>query len=117
MERSGLLHPNMFDDGDEIMTDKGFNIRDVTDKIGVRLNLPIFLLSRNQFEAKETVINQKIAANRIHVERFINKVKKFRLLGRTIPLSLHGSINQLWTVAALTLFHYPIICMNRIWIL
>ena len=110
VERSGLLHPNMFDDGDEIMTDKGFNIRDVTDKIGVRLNLPIFLLSRNQFEAKETVINQEIAANRIHVERFINKVKKFRLLGRTIPLSLHGSINHLWTVAALlTLFHYPII--------
>ena len=41
MERSGLLHPNMFDDGDEKMTDKGFNIRDVTDKIGVRLNLNI----------------------------------------------------------------------------
>ena len=110
MERSGLLHQNMFDDGDEIMTDKGFNIRDVTDKIGVRLNLPIFLLSRDQFEAKENVINQKIASNRIHVERFIHKVKKFRLLGRTIPLSLHGSIIQLWTVAApLTLFHYPII--------
>ena len=100
MEGSGLLHPNMFDDGDEIMTDKGFNIIDVTEKIGVRLNLLIFLLSRDQFEAKETVINQKIASNRIHVERFINKVKKFRLLGRTIPLSLHGSIIQLWTVAA-----------------
>ena len=62
----------MFDDGDEIMTDKGFNIRDVTEKIGVRLNLLIFLLSRDQFEAKETVINQKIAYI-IHVERFINK--------------------------------------------
>ena len=110
VERSGLLNPRMFDDGDEIMADKGFNIRDLTDKIGVRLNLPIFLGSRDQFEANETVINQKIASNRIHVERFINKVKKFRLLDRTIPLSLHGSINQLWTVAALlTLFHYPII--------
>ncbi|CAH3153995.1 unnamed protein product [Porites lobata] len=28
----------------------------------------------DQFEAKETVINQKIASNRIHVERFINKM-------------------------------------------
>ena len=110
MERSGLLNPRMFDDGDEIMADKGFNIRDLTDKIGVRLNLPIFLGSRDQFEANETVVNQKIASNRIHVERFNNKVKTFRLLDRTIPLSLHGSINQLWTVAALlTLFHYPII--------
>ena len=43
MERSGLLNPNMFDDGGEIMADKGFNIRGLTDKIGVRLNLAIFL--------------------------------------------------------------------------
>ena len=43
MERSGLLNPNMFDGGDEIMVDKGFNERGLTDKIGVRLNLPIFL--------------------------------------------------------------------------
>ena len=33
MERSGLLNPNMFDDGNEIMADKGFNIRDLTDKL------------------------------------------------------------------------------------
>ena len=110
MERSGLLHPKMYNEGDEIMADKGFNIRDLTDKIGVQLNLPIFLGSRSQFEANETIINQKIASNRIHVERFINMVKKFRLLDRTIPLSLHGSINQVWTVAVLfTLFHFPII--------
>ena len=36
VERSGLLNPNMFDDGNETMADKGFNIRDLTD-------LPIFL--------------------------------------------------------------------------
>ena len=77
MERSGLVNPNMFDDGDEIMADKGFNIRGLTDKIGVRLNLPIFLGSRDQFEANETVINQQIASNRIHMERFIHKVKTF----------------------------------------
>ena len=109
VERSGLLDPKMFDNGDEIMADKGFKIRDLTDKIGVKLNLPIFLGSRPQFEATETVINQKIASNRIHVERFINKVKKFRLIDETIPLSLHGSVNLIWTVAALlTLFHFPI---------
>ena len=77
VERSGLLNPNMFDDSDEIMADKGFNIRGLTDKIGVRLNFPIFLGSKDQFEANETVINQKIASNRIHKERFIDKVKTF----------------------------------------
>ena len=110
VERSGLLDPKMFDDGDEIMADKGFNIRDINDKIGVKLNLPIFLGSRPQFEATETVINQKIASNRIHVEWFINKVKKFSLIDGKIPLLLHGSVNQIWTVAVLlTLFHFPII--------
>ena len=77
MERSALLNPNMFDDGDEIMADKGFTIIGLTDKIEVRLNLPIFLESRGQFEANETVINQKMAFNRIHMERFIDKVKRF----------------------------------------
>ena len=77
MERSGLLNPNMFDDGDEIMADKGFHIRGLTDKTGVRLNLPIFLGSRGQFEANETVIIQKIASNRINIERFIDKVRTF----------------------------------------
>ena len=33
MERNGLLNPDMFDDGDEIMADKGFNIKDLTDKL------------------------------------------------------------------------------------
>ena len=44
----------------------------------------------------------------------INKVKKFRLLDRTIPLSLHGSINQVWTVTVLlTLFHFPIMSAGK----
>ena len=90
VERSGLPHPKMYKEGDEIMADKGFNIRELTNKIGVQLNLPIFLGSRSQFEANETIINQKVASkfNRIHVERFINKVKKFQLPDRTIPLSV-----------------------------
>ena len=49
MERSGLLNPNMFDDGNEIMADKGFNIRDLTDK----LTCQFFLGSRGQFEVKK----------------------------------------------------------------
>ena len=67
----------MFDDGDEIMADKGFHIKGLTEKTGVSLNLPIFLGSRGQFEANETVIIQKIASNRINKERFTDKVKTF----------------------------------------
>ena len=54
VERSSLLNPNMFDDGDEIMAHKGFNIRDLTDKLtcqffldpGINLNLMKLLLTR-----------------------------------------------------------------------
>ena len=68
MERNGLLNPNMFDDGDEIMADKGFNIKDLTDKLTCQffldpgVNLKIMKIEKN---------------NRKHVGRFINKVKKF----------------------------------------
>ena len=54
VERSSLLNPNMFDDGDEIMAHKGFNIRNLTDKLtcqlfldpGINLNLMKLLLTR-----------------------------------------------------------------------
>ena len=67
MERSGLLNPNMFDDGNE-MADKGFNTTDLTDNLTCQffldpgVNLKLMKIEKN---------------NRIHVERFINKVKKF----------------------------------------
>jgi hypothetical protein len=35
------------------------------------------------------------------IERVINKVKKFHFFDRTIPLTMHGSINQIWTVCCL----------------
>ena len=68
MERSGLLNPNMFDDGNE-MADKGFNTRDLTDNLTCQFFLdPGVNLKLMKIKKKN---------NRIHVERFINKVKKF----------------------------------------
>jgi len=54
VERSRLLNPNMFDDGDEIMAHKGFNTRDLTAKLtcqffldpGINLKLMKLLLTR-----------------------------------------------------------------------
>ena len=45
--------------------------------------------------------SQTMASARIHVERAIQRVKKFRLIRNEIPLNLHGSSNQIWTVCAL----------------
>jgi len=35
------------------------------------------------------------------VERAINKVKNFHIFNQVIPLSLAGSLNQMWTVCAM----------------
>ena len=108
-ERSGLLKLP-FHAGDCLMADKGFDIQDLLDPIGVKLNIPPFLHMQDQMTSEDVIQTQQIASERIHVERAINKVKNFHIFDQVIPLSLSGSINQIWTVCGLlTLFQNPII--------
>lgn len=61
---------------------------------------------------KEDVVKtQKVASVRIHVERAICRVKsKFHLFDKNIPLTMFGSINQIWTICCLlTNFFGPLI--------
>ena len=108
-ERCGILKMP-FQAGDTVMADKGFDIQDLLDPISVKLNMPPFLHMQDQMPAQDVVQTQQIAAERIHVERAINKIKNFHIFDQIIPLSLAGSINQIWTVCGLlTLFQNPII--------
>lgn len=108
-ERCGILKMP-FQAGDTVMADKGFDIQDLLDPISVKLNMPPFLHMQDQMPAQDVVETQQIAAERIHVERAINKIKNFHIFDQIIPLSLAGSINQIWTVCGLlTLFQNPII--------
>lgn len=107
--RSGLLKLP-FSAGDNIIADKGFTISDLLEPIGVGLNIPPFVGSRSQHNPSEVIETQEIAFERIHVERAINKIKNFQIFNRVIPLSLTGSLNQMWTVSAmLTNLQNPII--------
>ena len=107
-ERCGILKMP-FQAGDSLMADKGFDIQDLLDPISVKLNMPPFLHMQDQMPVQDVLETQQIAAERIHVERAINKIKNFHLFDQVIPLSLAGSINQLWTVCGLlTLFQKPI---------
>ena len=107
--RSGLLKLP-FDKGDVLMADKGFTIEDLLEPIGVKLNIPPFVGSQSQHTAAEVIATQEIASERIHVERAINKIKNFQILNQVIPISIAGSINQMWTVCAmLTNLQNPII--------
>ena len=45
--------------------------------------------------------SQTIASVRVHVERAIQRIKKFRQIRNEVLLVLHGSNNQIWTVSCL----------------
>ena len=101
VSRSGFLEPSLLNSQDSVMADGGFVIYDELKELGVVLNIPCFLAGRDQLTAAEVKESQSIASVRIHVERAIQRVKKFRVLRNEIPLSFHGSVNQIWTVCCM----------------
>ena len=96
---SGLL--DLLESGDAVMADKGFTIGSVLADRGVDLVIPHFLSSRGQFSSEEVKQNDAITAHRVHVERAIRRVKENRIFQGIIPLSMLGSMNQIWTVCCL----------------
>ena len=101
VRKSGFLQKYLWDAGDSVMADRGFLIEDDLKQFGVNLNIPAFLDGREQFTAAELKESQTIASVRIHNERAIQRVKKFKILRNEIPLTLHGSINQIWTTCCI----------------
>jgi hypothetical protein len=87
--------------GDDVMADKGFTIRKLLAEKDVTLNIPPFLSSNGRFTGKEIQDTEQIACLRIHVERMNKQIKENHLFDSSVPISLAGSINQLWTVACL----------------
>lgn len=94
------------------MAEKGFDVQDLLAKHNTLLNIPPFYESKSTPLSHEDVIStQKIARLPIHVERVIAQVKnRFHILDGVVPMSLTGSINQIWTVCCqLTNFAGPIL--------
>jgi len=83
------------------MADRGFDIQDLLAKSDILLNIPPFK-SASHLQKKDVITTQRIARVRIHIERVIGQVKqRYHLLQGVIPLSMAGSINQIWTVCCL----------------
>ena len=95
----GIL--NLLEPGNSVMADKGFTIAKVLSEKNVGLIIPHFLSARGQFSSNEIFENDAITASRVHVERAIRRVKENRILQGIIPLTMLGSINQIWAVCCL----------------
>lgn len=106
-KRSGIL--DLLEEGDQVMVDKGFPIQSVLDDKKCSLVMPPFLRCNDQFTKDQVTETQKIARLRIHVERAIRRVKEYHIFDAVIPLTLSGSINQIWTICCLlTNFRGPL---------
>ncbi|XP_032419231.1 uncharacterized protein LOC116720208 [Xiphophorus hellerii] len=90
---SGILP--LLELGDEVMADKGFLIQDLLHEVGAKLIIPPFR-HPGQFSKKETEETQTIARLRIIVERAIARVKCYHIWDSPVPLTLIGTVNQIW---------------------
>ena len=92
------------------MAERGFTIKEYSDKFGIDLIIPSFLEGRDQLSEEEVITSQQIANERIHVERMIQRLKCYYIFDRVIPLNMIGSLNQIVAVCALSSnFQDPII--------
>jgi len=102
-----LLAIGFIQENDAILSDKGFTISDDLKTLNLQLNIPPFTSSTEQMSKAEVVKTQTIAKHRIHIERLIAKIKKYKIISNRIPTYMFGSIDKLWTVCCfLTMFDY-----------
>ena len=97
VQQCGLL--SLLESGDSVMADKGFDIQHLFSGLGVRLNIPPKRQGDRQFTPDDIMKTKKIAAVRIHVERAINRMKQYALVGGVIPNTLWDIADQLIFVA------------------
>jgi len=102
---SGLL--NCLVPGDAVMAGKGFNIEDLLPD-GVKLYIPPFK-DAPQFTSDQVQETFGVARARIHVERAINRIKRFGILS-FIPQSCAPYASEIFQVcASLTNFQAPLL--------
>jgi len=109
-EHSGFL--DLIEPGDDIMADRGFTIRALLTLHRATLNMPPFTQKctwgkgrcLTQKQIQET---REIAKVRIHVERAIQRIKTFRLIGQIIPWHLKPKMNQIIVVCSFLCNLYP----------
>ena len=107
-EQCGILqHINP---GDVLLVDKGFTFQDLLLPKLATIQIPAFLGKRDSFTKEETILKTNVAKARIHVERYNERLKKFRLIGKVIPLSLKQIASQLVYVVACLVNFQPRLC-------
>ena len=107
---SGFLTKLEDKPGMSIMADRGFTIKDMLSCLSIGLNIPPFMEGRQQLSSQDVENGRKISSPRIHVERAIGRMKTFRILTATMPLTMARLSKQIVCICAfLSNFHPPLI--------
>ncbi|XP_031560763.1 uncharacterized protein LOC116296808 [Actinia tenebrosa] len=105
---SGFL--DILQHGDEVMADKGFNVKDELASVGVSLAMPEYLKKDTQFTIDQSIKNKTIASLKVHVERFMERIKNWHIIDKRIPISMAPYASDIVIViCALSNFLPPLI--------
>ena len=72
---------------DCIVLGRGFNIKEEVSALGATVKIPSFMKGKKQLSGREVDSPKQLSSVRTHVERVIGRIKKFRLLPTTLPLT------------------------------
>eukprot|EP00112_Aurelia_sp_Birch-Aquarium-sp1_P004893 Seg1553.3 transcript_id=Seg1553.3/GoldUCD/mRNA.D3Y31 product="hypothetical protein" protein_id=Seg1553.3/GoldUCD/D3Y31 len=79
---------NLLEYGDEVMADRGFQIKEDLLHHYCSLSIPPGARGKSQMTAAECKKTKEVANLRIHVERAINRLKTFRILKNIFPMTM-----------------------------
>ena len=106
---------DLFEAGDAIMVDKGFEIADECTNCNLKLHRPPYYSAlRKQFPADKVDLCRTIARACVHVERTIQRIRIFKIFHGQLPWSLIDYGDKMLTVAcALVNLSPPILDRKR----
>lgn len=104
--------------GDLVLADRGFDIADDLALVGASIAIPPFTKGKPQLSQREVEFSRQLSSIRIHVERAIGRMKNYKILQTTLPISLikrdheteFATIDKIvFTCAALCNLHPPLV--------
>lgn len=107
-EESGIL--KHLEPQDVLLVDRGFTVDHLVNPLQAKIKIPSFLKGRKSLTAHEELDTRKIAKARIHIERFNQRLKQFKLVGRKIPLNISPLATQMVVVACALVNFQEVLC-------
>ena len=79
IRKSFNLNKNPSEDNDSIVADCRFTIEKELEPLNITLNIPLFLSDLSQLLKDKVAKSQGVSSVRLHAERAITRVKKFKV--------------------------------------